>query len=221
MDTQEVINVISSGNVKMFKRLTKDVEPSTILNTFMLHFVENENINCLKFFIKKHPELINEQNNYIEYTLLHYAVKNSYEATSFLLDKGANIHIKNVYKKSPILEFFEDYYFENHYNILELIINRGANLKDVDEDGNGPLHLFARNVKGPNLELEIANKNAETDIYQDMFNLLVKSGGRMFLKNNEGDTPLMHLVKSEGYEGCNYELSKIFEGWIINNFNKK
>ena len=211
------IEDISSGNVKSFKKLIKDIDPHIILKNFMMHFVENENIKCLKFFIKKYPEMINNQDEYGR-TLLHYAVQHSYEATSFLLDCNASTDIKDLNGYTPLLEFFENYYFEEYYNILELLIERVAsnNVNDVDENGNGPLHHLADNIK-PENNTDLCSNDSENilDIYENMFNLLVKHGAKPFLKNNEGDTPLMYCVKSEGYEGCEYKTSKIFEEWII------
>src|SRR5690606_31021197 len=133
-------------NVKSFKKLIAGIDPQNILEEFMMHFVECENLKCLKFFIGVYPELINMQNEEGE-TLLHFAVKNSYKATAFLLENDADITIKTLYGRTPLLEFFENYYFEDHYDILELLLEQGANIDDVDEDGNGPLHYLAVNIK--------------------------------------------------------------------------
>lgn len=76
-------------------------------------------------------------------TLLHYSVLNKdICVTAYLLGKGLGVNIRDDYGQTPLL-YAARYAVDT--NILKLLLEQGANIHAVDEDGNGVLHQAATN----------------------------------------------------------------------------
>lgn len=76
-------------------------------------------------------------------SLLHYSVLNKdINVTAYLLGKGLGVNIRDDYGLTPLL-YAARYTVDT--NILKLLLEYEADIRAVDENGNGVLHLAATN----------------------------------------------------------------------------
>lgn len=111
-------------------------------------------------------------------------------AIKVLLEHGANPNIVNEDGSSPLhylAEFANRYTFydqEEMLSAMEVMLDNGANPNLENTHGDSPLHIFSESIHGKLLypgEIEI-------------FNLMLKHGGDLSLKNHDGHMPLDDLT---------------------------
>ncbi|RFU34748.1 hypothetical protein B7463_g1600, partial [Scytalidium lignicola] len=140
-------------------------------------------IRTIKLLLAGNPDTINVQDNYGD-TALHYAVK-SHEACShqhsniakFLCQNGANAGLRNKKGQTPL----HGLGFHVHHgepepvdtSLITLLLAHGANVNDIDADGNTPLHLAAKNLQ-----------------HVETVKFLLSQGADVNARNSEGNTPL-------------------------------
>ena len=107
-----------------------------------IHFnALDNNIKKMKNNIKKGID-VNSLGEYAS-TPLHYACREgNFEMVKFLIENGANVNIENHY--STIYPIFDAITSLNnqktHLQIIQLLIDNGANIKKVDSFGNTLLY---------------------------------------------------------------------------------
>ena len=127
--------------------------------------------------LKKDKTLINKVDNTEGKTLLHYSSEFSEneEIILLLLDKY-KVEINTIDKKG--LTPLHSACIGGRLNIIELLINKGAFVRAMTDDGDTPLHYLARNKENNPL------------IVHRIVNLLIKKGNPVEIQNRMGETPL-------------------------------
>jgi len=144
-------------------------------------------------------------------TALMIALNNSQKhIAKYLIQSGANIHLKNQKGLSALMYAIHRGY-EN--DLLRLLINYEANLNDSNNDGVSPLILAIKNgFKSKNIEYMIdqgadinhRTKDGITPILmaaklgyaEEIIRLLMHNGVNLNARTPNGWTPLMLIIKN-------------------------
>lgn len=120
-------------------------------------------------------------------TALHFASDHSYiDIVNILISNGADVNIRtNMGETALYLSTWVTY---NHPNIMQLLINSGANLSTSNECfGWTPLHFASMN----------GNYRA--------VKLLINNGSPIDIQDSQGQTALHHAADAE-YCSCSFEI---------------
>ncbi|XP_055309515.1 26S proteasome non-ATPase regulatory subunit 10-like, partial [Sitodiplosis mosellana] len=106
-------------------------------------------------------------------TALHIAAMSdtSLDVVRFLIEHGADVNARNLYKYSALLTAAE----RGNVDIAKILIEHGANLDVTDIFGNSPLHMAV-------------------DGHEDLVRLLIDSGANMRAVNINEKTPLQVAI---------------------------
>ena len=147
------------------------------------------------------------------------------EATRVLLDNGANIHAKNIQGRTPLHIVSQDRYSISEPALVELLLSRGADVNERDNDQATPFLLAslclkpeiaekllqngadvnAVNIHGQNA-LHLVSQSPHPD-YQESGRLLLEAGVDLNGRDNDGRIPL-HLA---GFYGQVYVAEALLE----------
>ena len=147
------------------------------------------------------------------------------EATRVLLDNGANIHAKNIQGRTPLHIVSQDRYSISEPALVELLLSRGADVNERDNDQATPFLLAslclkpeiaekllqngadvnAVNIHGQNA-LHLVSQSPHPD-YQESGRLLLEAGVDLNGRANDGRIPL-HLA---GFYGQVYVAEALLE----------
>ena len=151
--------------------------------------------------------------------LIHWACfHNLLDLVKLLIDKGADIHVKNSSGWTPIMEASRNGYFE----IVELLVSKGANVNDQGNDGYTSLMLACCNIvrttakmpiplalgckpKGLDLPPTIYRYNPDSNKYSDVIQYLLCNGANIHCKSQSGLT-CIQLTRCE-------KVKSILENW--------
>lgn len=121
---------------------------------------------------------------------------------------GLNINLKNFRKETLLTKVSR---YTTSKDVIQFLINNGANVNDTDIDGNTPLIASVHNLNTQIMEeliklganVNMQNKGGQTAIsiavlsivlgkeeYLKKINLLIKNGAKLDIKNNKGRTPI-------------------------------
>lgn len=118
-------------------------------------FEDNENL------------LLRDENNK---TLIHYAVLNpDISVAKYLIEKGLGVNISDDSGTTPLLWAAQ---FATNTNILDFLLNKGADISSIDNENNGILHYAAKNP------------------HDTIADYLLKRKPDFQLRNSDGFTPL-------------------------------
>jgi ankyrin repeat protein len=118
-------------------------------------------------------------------TALHEASYRGYaDIAKYLLDKGADISVKNAPGLTP-LHYAAMNYFSRYSNldIVVMLIEKGADINAKGTNGDVPIYIPAFNCN------------------YDMVRLLIEKGADVNAKNDKGETPL-HATSGNGNFEC-------------------
>jgi len=135
------------------------------------------------------------------------------DVAAFLLAKGADLNAWNAKGQTPLyLALWPSP--DEHQAVAKLLLAKGANLNARDTEGNTPLHEAAGHGNMPAIDLLLAkgarlearNNEGKTPLYtvlefllhEDMAEYLVKKGGDINTKDNQGMTVLANKVQIQG-----------------------
>lgn len=98
------------------------------------------------------PEIDINQPGSIYYTsaLILAAQKGNLEAISLLIEKGANIHYRDIRNNTALLSALNS----KHYDAANLLIQMGANINQVLTEGDTLLHLWIKNMSDKEEDIE-------------------------------------------------------------------
>ena len=165
-------------------------------------------------FISENRDEINAK-NFIGNTALHIATEKKHLNTiKSLLKNGADINIKNNENVTALISTLnkKDKNYNTTYEIIELFIEHGANVNEVDKIFQSPLFLAAHNYDSPEiidvlisagadinyfpkesqlctpLMAAIMNNNTQVAIY------LIKKGAKLNIQDRNGLTAIHYAV---------------------------
>lgn len=125
----------------------------------------------------------------IDKQLLDSIKKGDCDLASILIEQGADIHLRydqGMAKERSLIHLAVE---EGCLDIAELLMDKGLNANDQDQDGDLPIHLASQ------------QGNA------DMITLLVRHGAEVIAKNHRSQTAL-HFAALHGRKECAYYLIK-------------
>ncbi len=113
---------------------------------------------------------------------------NQYRWKTFieLINNGANVNVQTSFQKSLLLTHIEKGWLSS----VSLILEKGGNIHDKDQDGNGPLHLAAM--------------SGNTKVMATVLEKITQINA----KGKNGYTPLLFAVKNAHYQATALLLSK-------------
>ncbi|WAH71140.1 ankyrin repeat protein [Eptesipox virus] len=179
-----------------------------------------ENVELLEYLIKKGI-------NMDSCNLLLHMVVNTKNDTSFLVEflvkHGACVNCKNLYGVSPIMLAT----YNGNITLVKLLIKLGANINDVDVNGNTLFHMLRLHPTTINLvklflekglDINAQNKNGDTPLHvlcsKTLLNTHVKfyidNGANVNAQNKNGDTPLHVYFKSNTNKNIFKNIIKVF-----------
>lgn len=130
---------------------------------------------------------VNLQTKVGETALYLAANLGSQEVVQLLLDAGAEVNTRTSYRDSPLMQASQR--LELH--LVELLLKAGADPQQIDINRNTALHEFARS--------NFFDAEDAEDIAA-LAHKLVKAGGQLEQRNNNGDTPLLCAAQSNNAE---------------------
>jgi len=117
-------------------------------------------------------------------TILYYAICNKdTDIMKKLLNMGANLLLKNNFKKSPMDMVFN----QKNYNVFKTIIEYGnidLNIENVEGDS------FLKNI------IKSHDSDFDTDKKKELIELLIKKGININFFDKNGNTPLVYAIQS-------------------------
>lgn len=175
---QELLNIslkFESDRNELLNSYNKD-----LLNLFSRAIAEKVTKTCSKII---NTDLFDvntqdEKNN----TALHYSSKHGeHQITSLLIDKGADLTVKNLNELTPL--HLSTVFVHNKNTEVLLNAAKESNLNEIianqtDQDGNTALHYATQ------LYYATENKNPEA------INFLLENGADLTIKNHNQKTPL-------------------------------
>lgn len=126
-----------------------------------------QDVELVKKILNENPNLVNEKDE-LGFTVAHFvAGAKSQDIVEFVLSKNVNINVKNKYGSTPL-------HIAVYPEIAQILINHGANVNEIDNEEETPLHDCAWNGEERG----------------EMIKLLLKNGVDKRKKNYKGQTAL-------------------------------
>jgi len=185
-----LINTINKNNLEMVIAIVDYCVSSKISmdiydnhgNTPLTLSYKNDNLQIFNYLL----EFFNiNQKDLFGNVALHYAVINKdIETVKRLLIMGADLHLKNKYKKSPM----DIILYQENYSTLKTVIKYGnidVNLKN--SEGESLLNIIIKSKKMGNEEKE------------DLIKLLIEQGVNVNIVDKFGYSPLYHVFDNPSF----------------------
>lgn len=126
-----------------------------------------QDVELVKKILNENPNLINEKDE-LGFSVAHFvAGSKSKEIVEFVLSKNININVKNKYGSTPL-------HIAVYPEIAQILINNGADVNEIDNEEETPLHDCAWNGEERG----------------EMIKLLLQNGVDRSKKNYKGQTAL-------------------------------
>lgn len=188
--TKSISRIIEKGNLDELNSFIKNggnVNGKCDDNS-LLHFaIDNCGKNyfeVIEFLINNGAD-INSNESYYKETPLHRVcarIKPKMDVIKLLLERGSKVNTENIAGKTPI--FYCNFNFS--VEILNLLLNYGADIKHTDKYNNTLLHD----------DYIMCGDNND---FEEYLKVIISHGLDINLKNNLGETPL-YLCKNQYIE---------------------
>ena len=127
--------------------------------------------------IDQNPDQVNKLDT-MKKTPLFVAIQHrQYGIVKHLLDRHADVNIKDITNKVPLHFAIEDSHHESKTSMIKLLVEHGADLNVCNSKGDMPLHLLAR-------------QSADDHFDFDLFKWLIKKGAKPNVENKQGKTAI-------------------------------
>ena len=133
-------------------------------------------------------------------TPVHYSATIPIKVLRAVVNRGGDCNRRNNYGATPLHFAAAQHGFGPGSDSVRLLVGCGADPNLQDGRGNTPLHVVYAGVQGifgltVGLQRWVATDKAGRGEYEILNSLLVDAGSNPDIKNNDGDTPLMQVVK--------------------------
>ena len=210
---------VETGNIEMFDLLAKDFE----------NFTQEDKNMLLELTVEKSPstEFIQHVLDYgydinykdeFENTLLHFASFSSYpESVSYFLAKGLDLESKNISGSTPLRTAAE---VCDNTQVLQTLIDAGADIHTINNDGENLLITAARNpnpeiikfVLKLGFDIEERDNEGFTALLNaacwqtntEVLDILIDAGANIRAKTNIGDNLFHNAARNENKEIAKY-----------------
>lgn len=172
--TDVVKLLLDKGADILIRQSTYKVSPNA-----MDYAARHGNIEAAKLILAKAISLgVKDE---ILYSAVHWAViADQVEMVKYLLDQGANIEGNDdLGGYTPLMN-------SSLYDMVELLVKRGANVNAKNKFNYTPLHKAVFNF--------VEGKRKEKDC-KKILNLLISNGANLNAQDNNGNTPLMTAIQ--------------------------
>ena len=237
LETNVSIELYYNNVVKPIQKISIDWK-ATIITDAMINLAEQKGALILAGVLKKlQKDLsvdINATNSsYYNETALHEAVTlENIDIISVLIERGANINLKNNYGNTPIFRAVRN----DNINIINLLLSNGADLQITNEDGNTPLYTavcFSKNetvsllLEANPLSVNLQNNQQDSCLHRaiyrgnlEIFNTVIAKITALNTLDGNGDTPLHVAVSLDQITMTQVLLKKEIQKNILNKDNK-
>lgn len=137
-----------------------------------------KDVNDKESFLKLMPLDLNKTDKYGK-TALNFGIIKGLELVQLMVELGADINLPCDEDMTPPVSRAGGFW--NHEDIARYLVEKGANLNQVDKNGNTPLHIAAYNGR------------------KDLCAFYLDHGAKLEAKNNYGYTPF--LLACDGFGG--------------------
>lgn len=169
-------------------------KPEAAANQELLEAAENGDQKRVLEALNNGADINNTDAPCSGWTPLHLAAYNGHEGVvRLLIDRGANINIRNVDGLTPLHAVVET----GHEEIARLLIDRGANINTVNNFGTTPLHKAAQSYDTAMVQLLLDNGSDINAAHGFLFK------GKSIYK----DTPLFTVCDASSI--CNTAMAKL------------
>ncbi|KAG8263197.1 hypothetical protein J6590_034882 [Homalodisca vitripennis] len=177
----------------------------------IIEAIKNRNVKEVKALLDSGDREINVADELLR-TPLHWAVGGKFEECVTRLERLKNIDVHDVSRHTTPFSLRDSYMgSESMINILNILLDHGAEIDCKDKDGMSPLHvaLILNLTDGVEVlinrgaDLNIQSKAGDTPLHcaaknfnLDTVNMLLKNGANLMLRNNNGETVLHVAVRT-------------------------
>lgn len=137
-----------------------------------------KDVNDKESLLKLMPLDLNKTDKYGK-TALNFGIIKGLELVQLMVELGADINLPCDEDMTPPVSRAGDFW--NHEDIARYLVEKGANLNQVDKNGDTPLHIAAYNGR------------------KDLCAFYLDHGAKLEAKNNNGFTPF--LSACDGFGG--------------------
>ncbi len=217
--------LLQNSRVNVKKEILQTKNQSNINNISIhahitpLHTAVKNRSQGLASILLSRPEIDVNQRTGFDYMALHIATLNGdHNMVNFLLAKGAEVDSQNQYKygheitrgKTPLMVAI----VSNDHKMVELLLENGASTSMQDNTGRNALFYAIasdfclkdqiskfKRIRNGNKEQNYDDKQVKNSNKLDIVTLLLKQPNiSINLQDNDGNTPLMDLIKAMSYE---------------------
>jgi ankyrin repeat protein len=148
-EKDELLKASNQGDLKRVQSIIKKGGPDLIKDDYsiqaLLHAVEEEHENIVKFLVEKGVDLNDTGSSYIEYEEFHKtalmiaATKGNMGIVSYLIEKGAELDWAGYNEETPLHCAAES----GHFEIVKFLVEKGANICHQDSYYKTPVSMAA------------------------------------------------------------------------------
>jgi ankyrin repeat protein len=184
---------------------TASVVPEKIRKEF-IEAVKKDDVEKVRKLIESGKIGLNQALDDVKNVPLHYsAYYGALKVTQFLVEKGADVNIKDVGGVTPLSMAA----YGNHTAVARFLVKNGADVNIRDEDGGTPLLNAAYNnnfelvkfLVEHGADVNIKTVDGQTPLINaaglgnfEMVKFLVEHGADVNVQNKDGITPLINAV---------------------------
>jgi len=192
-DLRDRMMLVNVSDSDIFNKVEKELGKRQKISTFEKNYISQ-----------------NMQNKYSQGILLSGAEEGNVEVVKLLLNKGANVDVKDNDGRTPLLWAAEN----RHEAVVRLLLDKGASVDAKDNNSRTPLLWAAENGyeaimrllldKGANIDAKDNNGRtpllwADRNGHEAIMRLLLDKGANIDAKDNNGWTPLLWAFQN-GHE---------------------
>ncbi|ORX79989.1 ankyrin [Anaeromyces robustus] len=171
-------------------------------------------------------------------SILNTVIYNKNMDILFALIRNNNVflNVSNKRGETPLISIIRinDYNENEKKSIVDCLIERGADVNSIDNDGNTPLVYAIKNNllsivillvnNGASINHQLKNENNKNLLMlaieshaNEIIKFLVDNNADINFRDESGDTPLVYLLKSNNNEMANYLIDNGADVYSVNN----